>query len=142
MTCSELPSITVSRRGAKGKDSDGCTVVWLRGEHDIATRVSVVAGIARATQHNDTDVVVDLSGVTFMDASTIGALVESGNRLRPRSHSLHVRAPCPPAIRVLDLCGHTGLVQHASAPAFHPPARRPRSARTGRPSSPAARSSY
>ena len=108
-------SITVSRRGSMPADEDArCTIVWLRGEHDVATKVDLVVAIARAAQRDDgADLLVDLSGVTFMDASTIGAIVGSRQRLRSRSQSLDVRAPSAIARRVLDLCELAQLV--------HPP---------------------
>lgn len=116
----ESPSVTVARRGSTPDDRDAdCTIVWLHGEHDIATRVAVVVTIARAARRDDADLLVDLSGVTFMDASTIGALVGSRNRLRARSQSLLLRSPSPRARRVLDLCGLAHLVQ-VRTQAAHP----------------------
>lgn len=113
--------ISVSRRGSRPEDSDaGCTIVWLRGEHDIATEIFLMVSIARAAQVDDGDVVVDLSEVTFMDASTIGALVGSRNRLGTRSRSLLLRAPSPIALRVLGLCGLAHLVHPAAVGAVHP----------------------
>ena len=115
MTRSESASITVSRRGSTPDGGDPAyTVVWVRGEHDIATRMALVVAIARAAQRGDANVIVDLSEVTFMDASTIGALVGSRNRLRPRSRSLHVRAPSLPALRVLELCDLADLLHPAT----------------------------
>lgn len=121
MTCSESAPIPVSRRGSIPEDRDaGYTIVWVRGEHDIATKVSLAVAIARAAQRDDADLLVDLSEVTFMDASTIGALVGSRNRLRTRSQSLQLRAPSPPARRVLELCGVAHLVQPGAADPAHP----------------------
>lgn len=117
----ETPSVTVARRGSTPDDRDAdCTIVWLHGEHDIATKVAVVVTIARAAKRDDADLLVDLSEVTFMDASTIGALVGSRNRLRARSQSLLLRSPSPRARLVLDLCGLAHLVHHASPEAVHP----------------------
>ena len=112
----ESPFVTVARRGSTpdGRDAD-CTVVWLHGDHDIATKVAVVVTIARAAQRDDADLLVDLSEVTFMDASTIGALVGSRNRLRARSRSLLLRSPSPCARRVIDLCGLAHLVVSSEA---------------------------
>lgn len=108
----ESPTVTVTRRGSTPDDRNaGFTIVWLHGEHDIATRATVVATIARAAQRDDADLLVDLSEVTFMDASTIGALVGSRNRLRARSQSLLLRSPSPRARRILDLCGLAHLIQ-------------------------------
>lgn len=110
MDRSESPSISVSRRGSARGETD-CTVVWVRGEHDIATKVSVAVTIARAAQLDDVPVLVDLSAVTFMDASTVGAIVGSRNRLRLRARSLELRAPSPRALRILELCRLTGLIR-------------------------------
>ena len=122
MARSESSSITVSRRGSMPEDDDSdCTIIWLRGEHDIATKVGLVVAIARAAQRDDSaDLLVDLGGVTFMDASTIGAIVGSRNRLRSRSQSLDVRAPSAVARRVLDLCGLAHLVRPSVLGALHP----------------------
>lgn len=110
---------SVSRRGTVHGDADR-TVVWVRGEHDIATKVPLVVAIARAAQLDDVDVLVDLSGVMFMDASTIGALVGSANRLRLRSQTLAVRDPSPSASFLLDLCGLTHLVVPDRVSVVHP----------------------
>ena len=121
MSPNESPSVSVPRRGSAPPGAhDRRTVVWLRGEHDIATRVQVSGTIDQATRLVDADIVVDLSGVTFMDASTIGALVAAHNRARGRSRELSVRAPSPQARRVLDLCGLAHLTDGLAAPARTP----------------------
>lgn len=104
------PPVSVSRRGSAGGDPER-TVLWVRGEHDIATKVTLAVAIARAAQRDDVPLLIDLSAVTFMDASTVGAIVGSRNRLRSRGQSLALRAPSPPALRVLHLCGLTDLIQ-------------------------------
>lgn len=121
MTRSESARIVVSRRGATPHDRDPeFTVVWVRGEHDLATKVSLVVAIARAAQRDDADLLIDLSEVSFMDASTIGALVGSRTRLCGRSQSLQLRAPSPPARRVLELCGLAHLIHSDAAGMAHP----------------------
>lgn len=109
MSADEAQSEPVAPRPHVG-DDPARTVVWLHGEHDLATRARLSITIARAAEVDDADIVVDLSGVTFMDASTIGALVVAGNHLRPASRSLSVRTPSPRARRVLDLCGMDRLI--------------------------------
>lgn len=113
MARSETPLTSVSRRGSTRGEAD-CTIVWVRGEHDIATKVFLAVTVARAARLDDVPVVLDLSAVTFMDASTVGAIVGSRNRLRSRGQSLEVRAPSPPALRVLELCGLTPLIHRES----------------------------
>lgn len=90
-------------------NTDG-TVVWVRGTHDMATVPSLEEAMARAVTLDDSDVVVDLSGVEFMDASTIGAIVRTRNLLGRGSRGLVVRAPSPFARRVLECCGMADLV--------------------------------
>jgi anti-anti-sigma factor len=85
-------------------------VVWVQGEHDVATAANVSGSIAQAARLDDFDLVVDLSGITFMDASTIGAIVANHNRLLGRSHSLSVRAPSPLARRLLTTCDLAFLI--------------------------------
>lgn len=121
MPPNESPSVTVSRRRPGHLRSDPVrTVVWVRGDHDIATRMHLSVTLAKAARFDDADILVDLSGVTFMDASTIGALVVARNHLLVRSRSLAVRTPSPPARRLLDLCGLVQLIDE-----YLPSAQRP-----------------
>ena len=55
------------------------TVVCLDGEHDIATLPFLTDTLATAISADDTDVVIDLSGVTFISAATIDELIRGRN---------------------------------------------------------------
>ena len=46
------------------------SVVWVRGAHDASTVVALCLTMARAIAFDDTDLVIDLSEATFMDAAT------------------------------------------------------------------------
>jgi anti-anti-sigma factor len=118
MARTESSSVSVPQRGfaAPGLDREAI-IIWVRGEHDIATRAGLSQAITDAAALDDADVFVDLSAVTFMDASTVGTIVGGRNLLRSFSRSLAVRAPSVRARRVLDLCGLAHLVQHE---AVHP----------------------
>jgi anti-anti-sigma factor len=85
-------------------------VLWVRGEHDNFTVHELVATMARAITLGDAELVVDLSGVDFMGAATIGVIVGARELLRARSRSLVVRSPSRCARRLLDLCGLAGLI--------------------------------
>jgi hypothetical protein len=65
----------------------------------------------------DTDLMIDLSEVQFMDAATIGVITRARNRLRARSRSLTLGSAAPSPRRVLDLCHLTGLVVGSDAAA-------------------------
>lgn len=86
------------------------TVVALWGEQDVSTAPSVAEALAGAAASGDGDVVVDLSGVAFMDAAIVGALLQCRRDLRSQARALTVRLPSRQARSVLDLCGLAGLV--------------------------------
>lgn len=102
MAVLESSCVTVSR--TRGDDGDQ-TVVWLRGEHDIATVSELSESMARAIALDDADLVVDLSGVQFMGVVTVDLLLQARERLRLVSRSLTLRSPSRRAERVLELCG-------------------------------------
>lgn len=105
-------SVSVSPRGEGFARSDPRrTVVWVRGEHDMATAQLDAETMTRAVMLDDADVVVDLSGVEFMDASTVGTIVRTRNLLGSRSRSLTLRSPSTCAQRVLHACHLAALVE-------------------------------
>jgi anti-anti-sigma factor len=101
--------VSVSPRGLGARDVE-LSVVWLRGEHDIATESKLARTLAWAVALDDADVVVDLSGVRFMAAATVGAIIDARNALLLRSRSLTLRSPSTRARRVIERCGLAGLV--------------------------------
>ena len=90
------------------RDADR-TVVWLRGEHDICTVAALSQILARAIALDDGDLVVDLSGVRFMDAATVGVILRARDFLRLQSRSLVLRSPSTSATRILDMCALADL---------------------------------
>jgi anti-anti-sigma factor len=86
------------------------TVVWLTGEHDISTDGALSRVLARAIALGATALVVDLSEIGFMGASTLGTIVRARELLRRRSGSLTVRSAPPFVRRSLDICGLNQLL--------------------------------
>ncbi len=81
-------------------------VVWLSGEHDLATEPELRLILARAIRDDDGgDVVIDLSELDFISVSTLGVLVRAQAYLRRRSRSMTVRAPNARILRTLRICG-------------------------------------
>jgi anti-anti-sigma factor len=105
-------SLTVSRRGPTAFAQRGPPelVVCLRGDHDLSTVAELSATMARAISLSDADLVVDLSRVEFMSASTVSVIVRARELLRARDRSLAVRTPSRCARRVLDLCDLSDLI--------------------------------
>ncbi len=96
---SELATISFWQRG---------TVVGARvaGEIDLANATDLQRDIAAVVSNDATGLVLDLSGLTFMDSSGIHMLFGLNERLRVRAQRLAVVLPRGnPARRVLDLSG-------------------------------------
>lgn len=105
-------SLIVSRQDVTlfaGLDADH-PVVWLRGEHDASTEAALSETMARAIALDDPDLVIDLSDVQFMGASTVSVIVRTRELLRERSRSLTLRCPMACARRILELYGLTDLL--------------------------------
>ncbi|HUQ40844.1 MAG TPA: STAS domain-containing protein [Acidimicrobiales bacterium] len=88
----------------------GCVVVWLEGEQDAASRPALCEVLVEVLATDDADLVVDLGDVTFIDASTVGALLRGRSLLIDHGRWLTLRRPSAPVARVLELCGLQDLV--------------------------------
>lgn len=87
------------------------TVVWLDGEHDLATLPELADTLATAISADPADLVIDLSGVKFIGAAPIGELIRCRNSLRLQSRTLTLRSPSRFATRLLNLCGLADIVE-------------------------------
>lgn len=82
------------------------TVISPEGELDTARVADFRAALLDAAEGHAVRLVVDLSNVTFIDSSGLGALVEMDNRLRRGTRKLAVVAPQGTAVTVaIDLAG-------------------------------------
>lgn len=85
----------------------GAYVVTLRGEIDAYTAPALRDDLHRLVEEQHAHlVVVDLSSVTFLDSSALGALVGLLRRLRERDGQLRIVQPGSAARRIFE---HTGL---------------------------------
>jgi anti-anti-sigma factor len=101
----------------RGGPEAGPIVVWLWGDHDASTDSLLCLTLARAIAFDRARLVLDLSKVGLMGASTLGVIVRAREFLRQRSRSLTVRsrsltvrAPSASARRVMDACGLNDLL--------------------------------
>jgi anti-anti-sigma factor len=92
------------------------TVVWLVGEHDCSTVAELSATLARAIALDDGDLMADLTGVRFLDASTLRVLLRAQGYLARRGRSLLLRSPGSCARLVLDASGLASLLEPATNP--------------------------
>jgi anti-anti-sigma factor len=67
---------------------DGTSVVMASGEIDLSCAATFEAQLAGAVEDTRRGIVVDLSGVTFMDSTALNALVHCFERQRARLERL------------------------------------------------------
>jgi anti-anti-sigma factor len=83
-------------------DPPSATVV-LDGDIDIATAPAIRRFLMAAISGGTAHLAVDMSGVTFIDASGIGVLVAAANRARQAGGGLSLLAPSRQVQRLLDV---------------------------------------
>ena len=84
--------------------AEAYSVISVRGEVDLHTAPKVQYAIERAARTNGT-VVVDMSGVAFMDSTALSALVRSKDGLQEQGISLRLAAPSKPVERIFSVTG-------------------------------------
>lgn len=87
-----------------GPDAGGDAVVILSGDVDLAAATDVWDALEPALE-GARRVVVDLSGVRFIDSTGLSVLVRAHRRLAHDGGGLVVRRPSEMAARVLDVTG-------------------------------------
>jgi len=84
------------------REGDGLVIVALRGELDVTHAASVAATIeAAAARH--LEVIVDLTGLDFIDSSGVAALARGRMHARQAGGDLVLAAPQQRVLRVLTL---------------------------------------
>ncbi len=100
-----------SESGTRISREEDRTVVWLSGAHDLVTVSAVTAALASAVSQDHADVIVDLSGVTFIDAVTTEVLTRCKRLLQAHTRGLVLRAPSPATRILLEVHGLVDLVE-------------------------------
>jgi anti-anti-sigma factor len=77
-------------------------IVTVRGQVDVTTAPLLSAVLETVLGRRPTSVVVDLSGVTALDAYAASELMEARRRLLARDATLTARDPSPVARRALE----------------------------------------
>jgi anti-anti-sigma factor len=86
------------------REDDDVVVARLTGELDIAGAESVGQRIAEAVPSSARGVVVDMTGLEFIDSSGVSMLFSLARRVGSRRQELRVVAPTgKPVARVLDI---------------------------------------
>jgi anti-anti-sigma factor len=86
-----------------GLDDD--TVVFLSGELDMATAPELTGLLGTLVAQGPPEVVLDFSGLSFIDSSGIAALVDSQHRLNEQKRRLCIQGAQREAVRVFEIAG-------------------------------------
>lgn len=100
-----------------GESGEGRTVVTVRGELDLATADRLWVELETVLLSRNL-VVLDGSGISFLDSSGLRVLLQAGKRAAADGVSFRLVAPQPAVQRVLELAGASGhLETRESVPA-------------------------
>src|SRR3546814_10058151 len=97
-----------------GEPTAGELDCLVRGEREMSTAPGLSAARVKAGEGGSGPIKLDLSGVTFLDSSAIGALISAGQELSASGRSLHIGKRSAIVSRVLEI---TGLTEDSDA--FH-----------------------
>lgn len=90
-------------------------VVVVRGEIDIFTAPEFKTHIADAMERGHDIVVVDLSGATFIDSSSLGVLISAHRRLGLRGGRLIVVCDVPAVLSTFKVTGLDAVLEIVSS---------------------------
>jgi anti-sigma B factor antagonist len=88
-------------------------IVRADGEFDLSNASEL--GSVLEKELGQGDVVLELSGITFMDSSVIAAIVKSRNLAIELNRTLRIREPSSVALRLLGLVGLEFLIEGEEA---------------------------
>jgi anti-sigma B factor antagonist len=80
-------------------------LVSVSGELDLYTSERLQQAIGEATSVGADTVLLDLSGVGFIDSTALGMIVQETKRLEGRGHSLLLVTNDPRTVRVFEVTG-------------------------------------
>jgi len=90
-------------------DGDGETVVAATGELDVNTAPELRERLSGLISAGSTSILLELSGVTFVDSTALSVLVSALKRLRQADGDLQLSSPSPSVRRVFEITGLTRL---------------------------------
>ena len=84
-------------------DQEGCAVLSVSGEVDLATAPRLREALATVVAEGHLKVVVDLSDTEFLDSTGLGALVTGLKRIRARGGDMRVVCTSPRVCKVFEI---------------------------------------
>jgi anti-sigma B factor antagonist len=111
-----VPSEAVPLELSRRTGPDGGQVVSVAGELDIATAEQAYAYISEVIDSGPTTVSVDLSGLTFCDASGLGVLAKIARHARQAGRQLKLTSARPSLLKIIRLTGLDGVFPELRSP--------------------------
>lgn len=101
-------------------DEDGSQVITVAGELDIATAEQAYSYISEVIDGLQTPVSVDLSGLSFCDASGLGVLARVARHAREAGRQLRLTSARPSLLKIMRITGLDNAFPELrpSAPAY------------------------
>jgi anti-anti-sigma factor len=87
------------------EDRDGCPTLVLVGEFDLAVADGLRAALDGLRASDSTSPTLDLAGVTFMDSSCLGALLDLQRQAHASGGNVVLISPSGPSRRLLEITG-------------------------------------
>lgn len=87
-------------------DAAGVPLIAVSGELDTSNVASLEAAIASITAERPERLILDLSGLRFMDSAGISVLIGATAKVE----AVYLRNPSPAVRRVIELTGLTGVL--------------------------------
>ena len=85
------------------KDKDNVTIVRLAGRLDITQSDDFENAVVSSLQNNPRDLLINLSGITYMSSSGIRALLAIYRQSRALERSMLICDPSPAVKKILDV---------------------------------------
>ena len=92
---------------ADSSDGPRKVVIWVIGDLDADTGRAVRARLAQAQRHSRSDVILDMTGVTFIDSVALTSIVHGAKSM---SEVGNLRVISPPA-RVAEVFNEAGMAE-------------------------------
>jgi anti-anti-sigma factor len=86
-------------------------VFALRGELDPHTAPQLAAAVEQALTDETREVVLDLSGILFVDSSGLRVIISTYRTMTDRDGRFVLRAPSATTRRILDVTGLADLIE-------------------------------
>jgi anti-anti-sigma factor len=95
---------------ADSSDGPRKVVIWVTGDLDADSGRAVRARLAQAQRHAQSDVILDMTSVTFIDSVALSSIVEGARGMSAVGH-LRVISPPERVARVLEEAGMAELFE-------------------------------